>query len=150
MRKFATAQFAGAIACLFVTPLAAQEYRPFPTPQITEAQWKIYFDEVNRAHSSRKRDFPAEHLIVFEDDPATLSPETAKQQAGTSWAFTAPGNPAHPAWITRRIVNESGKATVLQVGYFAGNEAAFAKLFQSYRALTGRTVKDIEKKLRSP
>ena len=114
-------------------PALAQEYMPFPEARITEAQWKTYFEEVKKTHGNSKRDFPDEHLVVYED-----------RKVGMFWAFTTPGHPAHPAWITRRIVKQSGKVSTKQIGYFAGQEQAFAKLFNQYLALTESIVKNLQ------
>jgi hypothetical protein len=125
-------KFLFAIAAPIVFPVLAQEYMPFPAARITETQWKSYFEEVNKTHGNSKRDFPSEHLVVFEDHKALMF-----------WAFTKPGHPAHPAWITRRIVEQSGKASTNQIGYFAGEEQPFAKLYNDYLALTESTVKNL-------
>jgi len=126
-------KFFFAIAALFVFPALAQEYMPFPEARITETQWKAYFEEVKKTHGNSKRGFPAEHLVVYEDRKARMF-----------WAFTTPGHPAHPAWITRRVVEQSGKVNTNQIGYFAGQEQAFAKLFNEYLALTESTVKNLQ------
>jgi hypothetical protein len=148
MRNITTAQLASVIALSLAHPAAAQEYKPFPLAQITAAQWNEYFDQVNKAHGQSKRDFPAEHLVVFDDHGAGEEKKAAEGRGDTFWAFTVPGNPAHPAWVTRRAVNEAGKLTMRQIGYFAGDEKAFAKLFQDYRALTDRAIKAMEEKTR--
>lgn len=132
---------AGLRRCLLVVivstiaPALAQEYRPFPQARITPAQWQSYLNAVVDAHGDSGREFPAEHLVVYQDDKPSLF-----------WAFTTAGHPAHPAWITRRVIEEAGEAKVEQVGYFAGDEAAFAQLFQQYLGLTERTVKEVQPK----
>ena len=125
-------KFLVAIVALVVSPVLAQEYMPFPKARITETQWTSYFKEVNEAHRNTRRNFPSEHLVVFEDRKALMF-----------WAFTTPGHPAHPAWITRRIVEQSGEVSTNQIGYFAGKEKPFAKLYNDYLALTERTVKNL-------
>jgi hypothetical protein len=52
-----------------------------------------------------------------------------------SWAFTTPGHPAHPAWVTRQPVEDQRGVQIRQIGYFAGNEPEFAKMFKAYLAL---------------
>ncbi|HKO52891.1 MAG TPA: hypothetical protein VJV79_34520 [Polyangiaceae bacterium] len=51
----------------------------------------------------------------------------------TLYAFTKPEHPAHPAVVNRRVVERATTVDVDQIGYFAGNEAAFAKLFQAFQ-----------------
>lgn len=84
-------------------------------------------------HGASQREFPAEHLAVYED-----------RDAGLFWAFTTPGHAAHPAWVTRRVVEQAGEVSTSQIGYFAGDEPAFAKLFNAYLALTEKTVKNLQ------
>lgn len=121
-----------AISVLLISSASAQEYMPFPRAHITEDQWNTYFAEVKKMHGASRRDFPAEHLAVYED-----------RNAGMFWAFTTPGHAAHPAWVTRRVTEQGGELSTSQIGYFAGDEAAFAKLFNAYLALTEKTVKNL-------
>ena len=60
-------------------------------------------------------------LIAFSDE-----------RTRTFWVFTLKKHPAHPAWITRQMYQEDGQVRVRQIGYFAGSEDAFARLFQEY------------------
>jgi hypothetical protein len=103
-------------------------YKPFPEAQITEAQWEGYHRMVVEAYEASLRQFPDEHLEVLHSSDQAIH-----------FAFTTPGHPAHPAWITRSIKDGS----VDQIGYFAGEEQPFAKLFQAYLALTDRTLESI-------
>lgn len=123
-----------AFAIFFTASVSAQEYMPFPEAHITEKQWNTYFAEVKKMHGASQRDFPDEHLVVYDD-----------RDAGLFWAFTTPGHAAHPAWITRRVLEQAGEVSTTQIGYFAGNEPAFAKLFNDYLALTEKTVKNLQK-----
>lgn len=120
-------------AIFFATASYAQEFKPFPEARITEAQWVTYFDDVKKSYEVSKREFPDEHLVVFND-----------LKTGMNWAFTTPGHAAHPAWITRQpVADEFGKTRVNQIGYFAGQEQPFARLFNDYLALTESTIKKI-------
>lgn len=119
------------LATLVVMPAAAQEYQPFPNARITQPQWRSYFESVKKTHGESQRAFPDEHLLVYQDRDGRMF-----------WAFTTPGHPAHPAWITRQVIEEAGEVKVNQIGYFAGDEPAFARLFQQYLSLTERTVKE--------
>ena len=53
-------------------------------------------------------------------------------EEGTLWAFTEPGHPAHPAWVAKRVIRVDQAVGIQQVGYFAGDEVAFGRLFRSY------------------
>jgi hypothetical protein len=113
------------------------EFKPHPTAQVTESQWTAYYDEVKAAHGGSIQEFPDEKLVVFQDNVSA-----------TSYAFTQPGHPAHPAWVTRKIVQEGNDLFVQQIGYFAGVETAFATLFQQYQALNQRMIDDLKQRRR--
>ena len=74
------------------------------------------------------------HLLVFHDTTTA-----------TSYAFTQPGHPAHPTWVTRRIVKVGEQLNVDQVGYFAGQEAPFAQLFKQYQQLNQRMIEEMKR-----
>ena len=132
MNQFTASKLAFIVITGFLAISAiAQEFMPYPNAKITESQWATYFEEVKKAHEESKREFPAEHLVVYED-----------LKGGMFWAFTTPGHPAHPAWITRQVAaDQPGQTKMNQIGYFAGQEEPFAKLFQDYLALTERARK---------
>jgi hypothetical protein len=108
------------LACL---PGWSQEFRPYPQPRVTQDQWQTYFDQVRAKYIGSARQAPNQLLVAFDDGKVT------------QYVFTQPGHPAHPGWITRRVVQKDGRATLEQVGYFAGREEPFAALYQSYGAL---------------
>ena len=112
----------------------AIELRPYPTDKITERQWSDYFAQVKAAYAASMQELPDQHLVVFHDD-----------KTATSYAFTQPGHPAHPAWITRHIVQEGSNLDVDQIGYFAGAEAPFAVLFQQYQATNRRMIEEMKR-----
>ena len=118
------------VLCLGVSVAnaSAPAYKPFPEAQVTPEQWGAYRDSVHAAYGATLRVFPDEHLEVLYSEDQT-----------THFAFTMPGHPAHPAWITRQARDGS----VGQIGYFAGDEAKFAELFRAYLALTDRTLEKI-------
>jgi hypothetical protein len=123
------------IAVLAVTRAAAAiEFKPHPTAHITEAQWSAYFDEVRAALGGSAQELGEHKLIVFYD-----------KATGTSYAFTQPAHPAHPAWIARRIANKN----VEQIGYFAGREEPFAELFRQYQVTNQRMIEEMEKRVRA-
>jgi len=112
------------LLALLLGEVAAQEYKPFPQARITPQQWQQYFTEVSSKHAGSRREFPAEHLVIFED-----------RATYTAYAFTQPGHAAHPAWVTRHVVDGNVGANVRQIGYFAGEEEPFTKLFNAYLQL---------------
>ena len=111
----------------------AQEYKPYPLAKISRQEWQTYFDEVRAKQTVSERRFPDEKLITYHSVATRMN-----------WAFTTPGHPAHPAWITRRVTVRDGQTLVDQIGYFAGDEAPFAALFQSYQKLTERTTSNLK------
>jgi hypothetical protein len=116
-------------------PLLAQEFRPFPTPRISPAQWQNYLDEVSEKHGPTREAAPTEKLVVFHN-----------RAAFTTYVFTETGHPAHPAWITRQVVQEGGSVNVRQIGYFAGDEPPFAALFRAYLQVNQRMREEFERK----
>jgi len=113
---------------LFSLPVFADEtpsFMPYPEARIETNQWSLYHDFVYKSFSKSLRKFPDEHLETLN------SPDMIMH-----FAFTTPGHPAHPAWITRKSID----GEVKQIGYFAGDEAPFAILFQAYLDLTERTL----------
>ena len=121
-------------AALFVLSITARAaepvaYAPFAEAKVSPAQVEQYRTAVHKAFGSSLRAFPAEHLEVLHSPDLVLH-----------FAFTTPGHPAHPAWITRRVADGS----VNQIGYFAGDEPPFAELFQAYRELTNRNIESAD------
>jgi hypothetical protein len=102
----------------------SQEFEPYPNAHITMDQWRTYYAEVAKKYHSHSVDLPKEHLVVFFNDPEY-----------TLYAFTTPGHAAYPAWISQRGVGVDGRIDAQQIGYFAGLEEPFAKLFQDYADL---------------
>jgi hypothetical protein len=133
-KLFRRAAIAGVAVLLVVGGALAIEFKPYPVAQITPAQWTGYYDQVRVAHGGDKQEFPAERLIVFHD-----------RATATSYAFTQAGHAAHPAWITRKIVQRGSELFVDQIGYFAGQEAPFAALYQQYQVLNQRMIEQMRK-----
>jgi hypothetical protein len=104
-------------------PVWGQEFKPYPEPRITEEQWQSYFDEVQSKYGRTARVAPNQPLVVFDDGTST------------QYAFTQRGHSAHPAWIARKVVQDSRGTYIDQVGYFAGDEKAFTALSHAFRAL---------------
>ena len=121
MRNFVATMFLVALPCL------AQEFKPYPAGRVTEEQWQSYLAQVKSNSSLSVEVVPAQALIVYSN-PST----------GAIYAFTQPGHPAHPAWIDRRVGFDASGGYVEMVGYFSGDEAAFAKLYQAYAELNAK------------
>lgn len=66
-------------------------YMPFPEAQITALQWEAYRGQVIDVYCASLHKFPSENLEVMHSPDQVLH-----------FAFTTPGHPVHPAWITRR------------------------------------------------
>ena len=115
------------VAGTFAETGLAQEFQPYSTPQVTAEQWTRYAEEVRQNFGSTAQVVKEENVIVFSD-----------QRTRTFWVFTTKDHPAHPAWITRRMVEQDGEVTVRQIGYFAGPEPEFAKLFRAYQERNAR------------
>jgi hypothetical protein len=124
------------LAILLPVQLWAAEYRPYPEAQISVEQWQEYFDAVLLEFAETMQAMPEVDLILFYDE-STLS----------YYAFTSPGNPAHPAWATRKVVEQDGAISVEQIGYFAGEEAPFADLFDAFSDLSDEMRKEFEQTL---
>jgi len=125
------------IALIAPAPALAQEYQPYPQPQITVEQWQAYLASVREVLESSAEIYKDQHLVVFSN------PDTR-----TFYIFTTKDHPAHPAWITRQLVEQGGKVNVRQIGYFAGNADAFDKFFREYLQRNEELVQEVEKRNR--
>ncbi len=125
-----------AAACLGASwPALAQEFQPYPAPRITAEQWSDYAEQVRQAHGDTAQLVREEKVIVFSD-----------LRTRTFWVFTTKDHPAHPAWITRQMVEEGGQVNVRQIGFFAGPEPEFAKLFRSYQERNAQLMEDVQRR----
>jgi hypothetical protein len=122
---------------LAVTPARAQEFQPYPTPQITREQWAQYAELVRQNYLASAEILAKQHQIAFSD-----------MRTRTFWIFTTKDHPAHPAWITRQMVEEDGQVHVRQIGYFAGSEPEFAKLFRYYQERNAQLMEDVARRNR--
>lgn len=100
----------------------ALEVKPYPKAKISIKEWKSYYYEVKESIGETEK-IAAEHRLVTYVD----------RIKNAHFAFTQEHHPAHPSWVTRIIVEHSGGLSVQQLGYFAGNEQEFAKLFAQYQ-----------------
>lgn len=126
------------ILCLkflfFSLCVSAADYMPYSEAKISIEQWQSYYQEVKETFANSEQFYPDHNLVTYSDDKTSMS-----------FAFTMEGHSAHPSWITRQIVESNGTIDIQQVGYFAGEEKAFAALFQQYAQLTEQTRKKFQK-----
>jgi hypothetical protein len=118
-------------------PALAQEFQPYPQPKVTADQYARYAEEVRQAFGSTAQVVSEENVIVFSD-----------MRTRTFYVFTTRDHAAHPAWITRQMVEEGGQVRVRQIGYFAGSEEAFAKLFRDYEQRNNKLMDDVARRNR--
>ena len=122
------------ISCLFTSSLLAASYSPYQDSKITLEQWQAYYELVQHEFGETREELSRALLVLFEDAASS-----------TYYAFTLPGHPAHPAWITRKLVDEDGEVSMQQIGYFAGEEQPFSELFQDYAELAYQLQSDLER-----
>ena len=112
-----------------------QEFQPYPSPKVTVDQWQKYLLEVRSRHEASLEIYKDKNVVVFSD-PTTR----------TFYIFTTKDNPAHPAWITRQIVEQGGKVNVRQIGYFAGAQEPFDRMFSEYLQLNEQLKHEVEQR----
>lgn len=126
------------LACLAPAAWAhAQEFQPYPSPRITVEDWQRYLATVRANHEASAEIYDDKQIVVFTD-----------LATRTYYIFTAKGHPAHPAWITRQIVGEGGQVNVRQIGYFAGAQEPFDRLFGEYLKLNQELRESVERRNR--
>ena len=118
----------GALASLLVQ---AQEYAPYEDAAITLHQWETYHNAVKACCEATRREYKDRGLVTY-----------AKDEGRLGYTFTLENHPAHPAWITREVIPGADIQMQL-IGYYAGSEEEFAKLYESYDKLTDQMVKMI-------
>ena len=125
------------IACmLLVGPGSAQEYQSYPEARITISQSRSYFEQVKSKFGDTET-HPSANLVEFSS-------------SDTFYIFTEPGHPAHPAWVTQQIVKMDSGLGMRQIGFFAGEEQAFATLFRTYRGRIDKVKEDMKRRSQQP
>ncbi len=122
-------------ALAFAAPALAQEWQPYPQPKITVEQWKAYLATVREYLEASAEIYKDKGIVVFSN------PDTR-----TFYIFTTRDHPAHPAWISRQLVEEKGQVNVRQIGFYAGNAEAFDKMFREYLQRNEELVNEVEKR----
>ena len=125
----------GIVGCLLAGLAVAQEYQPYPAPRVSADQFMRYAEQVRQSHGATAQVVKEEDVIVFSD-----------MRTRTFWVFTTKDHPAHPAWITRQMFEDKGHVNVRQIGYFAGSEPEFAKLFRSYQERNAQLLEDVQRR----
>lgn len=123
------------LASLAAAPAGAQEFQPYPQPKITAEQYARYADQVLQSFGHSTEILKDQKLIAFSDE-----------RSRTFYVFTTKDHPAHPAWITRQMVEEDGQVRVKQIGYFAGNEEAFSRLFREFQGRNKQLMEDVARR----
>ena len=113
----------------FSTQVLATEFKPYPVAKISVEQWTAYYEKVDKAFADSFQDYPQQKLIVYSNDKERIS-----------YVFTKDTHPAHPAWIAHQIVVSDDTVDMLQIGYFAGKEEPFARLFRRYQKLRDKVT----------
>ncbi len=116
-------------------PALAQEFQPYPSPKITVEQYVNYAKKVQESLGDSAEILQGMNLVAFSD-----------MRTRTFYIFTTKDHPAHPAWITRQMDEEGGQVHVKQIGYFAGSEAEFAKLFRYYQERNVQLQEEVERR----
>jgi hypothetical protein len=125
------------VGSMLAAPALAQEFQPYPTPQITREQWAQYAEQIRQTYLASAEILAGQNQVAFSD-----------MRTRTFWIFTTKDHPAHPAWITRQMVEENGQVRVRQIGYFAGSEPEFAKLFRFYQERNAQLMEDVARRNR--
>lgn len=123
-----------ALAALLCGQLFAADYRPYEEARITVEQWQAYFDIVRLEFADTMQEEADVNLVLFRDESTS-----------TYFAFTTAANAAHPAWIARRVIEQDGEIAVEQIGYYAGDEASFADLFDAFSDLSAEMQKEFQR-----
>jgi hypothetical protein len=127
------------LVLLLTGSLPAATWKPFPEAAVTVEQWQEYFDIVVAEFGDTRDEIAEAKLVLFTDESTS-----------TFYAFTAEDHPAHPAWITRQLVEQDDAISIQQIGFFAGDEQAFADLFDDYLALSDQLKSNIASPDKSP
>jgi len=108
---------------------------PHRAANVTAGEWVKYGEEVRLLHEATAEIFKDKQLVAFSD-----------LRTRTFWIFTMKKHPAHPALITRQMYEEGGQVLVRQIGYFAGSEEEFAKLFREYQERNELLKESVERR----
>ena len=105
--------------------------KPHRTADISVQQWQYYYQIATIKYSNS--------VYSYEDKCTT---QIGAEDIKANIYFTHPCHSAHPAWVTIYLVEENQNLSLGQIGYFAGNEAAFAQMFKSYALLREKMIQE--------
>jgi hypothetical protein len=122
-------------------PTMALEIRPYENSQISADEWKQYYTKVSRKLRKSKKPLPDAKLEMYFDE-----------KSFAYIMFTLEEHPAHPAWVTRfaEVDKETGAVVFKQLGFYAGEEAMFATLFDEVSRITDSVHAEIPEEEQKP
>lgn len=91
----------GLIILLSPMLAAAVEYMPYETPEVSHEQWESYRALVVDEYGDSAQHFAEQNLVVYSNE-----------EQATSYAFTTDAHAAHPAWITRQVVENESEVSI--------------------------------------
>ena len=106
---------------------------PYPTTKITIEQWESFYIKTKTTLKHTEQIYHKQFMGIYIDT-----------STGTHYAFTLPGHTAHRAWIARRVVINNLGIDIQQIGYYVGEQAPFAELFEAYLELNEEIKEEIE------
>ncbi len=107
--------------------------KPHQTARITIQQWQDYLQLAILKYADSVYDINEQCInhVIAKDINVWLY-------------FTQDCHPAYPAWVTLYLNEEGGQIGLGQIGYFAGDEPAFAQFFQKMGAVRQRMIDGIK------
>jgi len=119
---------------LFSSPIFAVEVSPYKEPRVSVEEWNNYHKAIFKELEKWRKAYKLIDLEIFNDGVTR-----------SSIGFTMSGHDAHPSWVTRYVEMTDGSVYIKVVGYYAGDEKAYRKLFQHYQELANQAQKDLQR-----
>lgn len=112
--------------------------KPHRTADISIQQWQEYRQLALLKYTDTTYDFKEQCLnqVIAKDIRAWLY-------------FTQDCHPSHPAWVTIYLLENGGHLNLGQIGYFAGDEPAFAQFFKEMGTVRQRMIDGMKSGLRN-
>ena len=104
----------------------------FPGDRITFEQWTQYFDRLANTKGAILTEDPNFYIINLFSDP----------EHPAIYVFTKPTHPSYPAVVIRAVESDGGESRIIRHGHYAGDQAAFDKLWHEYDALDKKNIED--------
>lgn len=96
-------------------------------PPITPAQWQRIFDEVKMTPGAR----------INQQGSMLVMISITSSNENSSYLFTQPAHPAHPAYLKAFSTSPSGRPVTI-VGNYAGSKTEFENLARSFIAFINK------------